>query len=202
MEKCTCSNVFQLNLVEWNKAQTDFFEAFKNYDEAGSESRIKVLQYLVIANMLSLSSINPFDSQETKPYKQDAAIISLTKLVDAFQARDLVSFNSVLKKMNNDEFIERYIPRVLKLIQKRVLVDIVKPYTRVKLEFVALKLSVQVDYVEELVVELVLDGDIKGRMDMVERILILDRGEKDEFFVGLGQWGDNLEQMMRKIAVN
>ena len=52
---------------EWEKAQTDFFEAFKNYDEAGSPQRITCLKYLVLANMLMESQINPFDSQETKP---------------------------------------------------------------------------------------------------------------------------------------
>lgn len=46
----------------------DFFESFKNYDEAGSPQRIQVLKYLVLANMLTGSAVNPFDSQETKPY--------------------------------------------------------------------------------------------------------------------------------------
>jgi COP9 signalosome complex subunit 2 len=31
---------------EWEKAQTDFFEAFKNYDEAGSPQRIQCLKFL------------------------------------------------------------------------------------------------------------------------------------------------------------
>ena len=46
----------------------DFFEAFRNYDEAGSLQRIQVLKYLVLTTMLVQSSINPFDSPETKPY--------------------------------------------------------------------------------------------------------------------------------------
>lgn len=29
---------------EWDNAQTDFFESFKNYDEAGSPQRIQVLK--------------------------------------------------------------------------------------------------------------------------------------------------------------
>lgn len=52
---------------EWAKAQIDFFEAFRNYDEAGSPQRIQVLKYLVLAHMLMGSEIDPFDSQETKP---------------------------------------------------------------------------------------------------------------------------------------
>jgi len=57
-----------LRLTEqWGKASSDFFESFRNYDESGSPQRIQVLKYLVLANMLMASDINPFDSQETKP---------------------------------------------------------------------------------------------------------------------------------------
>lgn len=52
---------------KWGRAGEDFFESFKNYDEAGSPQRIQVLKYLVLAYMLMGSEINPFDSQETKP---------------------------------------------------------------------------------------------------------------------------------------
>ena len=36
----------------WKEAQTDFFESFRNYDEAGSLQRIQVLKYLVLTTML------------------------------------------------------------------------------------------------------------------------------------------------------
>ena len=52
---------------QWNRANEDFFESFRNYDEAGSQQRIQVLKYLVLANMLMGSEVNPSDSQETKP---------------------------------------------------------------------------------------------------------------------------------------
>ena len=55
------------SIGQWNKASEDFFESFRNYDEAGSPQRIQVLKYLVLANMLTGSEVNPFDSQETKP---------------------------------------------------------------------------------------------------------------------------------------
>lgn len=51
---------------EFEKAHTDFFEAFKNYDESGSPRRTTCLKYLVLANMLMKSGINPFDSQEVQ----------------------------------------------------------------------------------------------------------------------------------------
>lgn len=59
-----CGGKMHLREGEFEKAHTDFFEAFKNYDESGSPRRTTCLKYLVLANMLMKSGINPFDSQE------------------------------------------------------------------------------------------------------------------------------------------
>jgi COP9 signalosome complex subunit 2 len=95
-----CGGKMHMQEKQWELAQQDFFEAFKNYDEAGSMQRIQCLKYLVLANMLTESEINPFDSQETKPYKNDAQIIVMTNLVSAFQRREIVEFEKILKGKN------------------------------------------------------------------------------------------------------
>jgi COP9 signalosome complex subunit 2 len=59
--------VLMRGLEQWARASTDFFESFRNYDESGAPQRIQVLKYLVLANLLMGSGINPFDSQEAKP---------------------------------------------------------------------------------------------------------------------------------------
>ena len=38
-------------------------QAFKSYDEAGVMRRIQCLKYLVLANMLMESNVDPFDAQ-------------------------------------------------------------------------------------------------------------------------------------------
>lgn len=76
-----CGGKMHLREAEYERAHTDFFEAFKNYDESGSPRRTTCLKYLVLANMLMKSGINPFDSQEAKPYKNDPEILAMTNLV-------------------------------------------------------------------------------------------------------------------------
>ena len=76
-----CGGKMHLREQEYEEAHTDFFEAFKNYDESGSPRRTTCLKYLVLANMLMKSAINPFDSQEAKPYKNDPEILAITNLV-------------------------------------------------------------------------------------------------------------------------
>lgn len=82
---------------DWTKAQVDFFEAFKAYDEAGSPQRIQVLKYLVLAHMLTESEIDPFDSQETKPYKSDREIAAMQALVQAYQDRNVHEAEKILR---------------------------------------------------------------------------------------------------------
>ena len=43
---------------------SDCMQAFKNYDESGSPKKINCLKYLVLANMLMDSKVDPFDAPE------------------------------------------------------------------------------------------------------------------------------------------
>lgn len=43
------------------------------------------------------SSINPFDSQETKPYQNDFEITAMTSLISAYQGKRIKDFERILK---------------------------------------------------------------------------------------------------------
>ena len=47
--------------------------------------------------MLSQSDINPFDSQEAKPYKSDPEILAMTELREAYQNNDIDQFERILR---------------------------------------------------------------------------------------------------------
>ncbi|KAI7042689.1 COP9 signalosome complex subunit, partial [Hortaea werneckii] len=93
-----CGGKMFMSEENWKAAQSAFFESFRSYDEAGSMQRIQVLKYLVLTTMLMGSDINPFDSQETKPYKNDPRIAAMTELVDAYQRDDITQYEKVLKQ--------------------------------------------------------------------------------------------------------
>ena len=59
--------------------------------------RALLFSILVLANMLMKSGINPFDSQEAKPYKNDVEILAMTNLVTAYQNNDINEFEKILK---------------------------------------------------------------------------------------------------------
>ncbi|KAJ3336517.1 COP9/signalosome complex subunit Csn2 [Gonapodya sp. JEL0774] len=198
-----CGGKMHMGEKEWEKAQTDFFEAFKNYDEAGSPQRIQCLKYLVLANMLTESQINPFDSQETKPYKNDSQIAAMTNLVNAYQRKDIREFEKILKEnresIMGDSFIRQYIDDVLRNIRLQVVIRLIKPYTRIEIPFVSKHLNVSNPEVEELLVSLILDQKIEGRIDQVNQTLELQREAAGDLHAGLDKWSNQVGNLYKTV---
>eukprot|EP01119_Soliformovum_irregulare_P002903 TRINITY_DN13157_c0_g1_i1.p1 TRINITY_DN13157_c0_g1~~TRINITY_DN13157_c0_g1_i1.p1 ORF type:complete len:444 (-),score=137.55 TRINITY_DN13157_c0_g1_i1:60-1391(-) len=193
-----CGGKAHMREKEWEKAHTDFFEAFKNYDEAGSPRRIQCLKYLVLANMLMLSQINPFDSTEAKPYKSDSEIVAMTNLVSAYERNDIKAFEKILKDNRktilDDPFMRDYIDDLLKNIRTQVLLKILTPYTKIRIPFLAQELNISAKEVEDLMVGLILDNKIRGRIDQVNQLLELDSNKGSRYwkYTSMDKWAQQL----------
>ncbi|KAH9370517.1 hypothetical protein HPB48_006270 [Haemaphysalis longicornis] len=177
-----CGGKMHLREAEYERAHTDFFEAFKNYDESGSPRRTTCLKYLVLANMLMKSGINPFDSQEAKPYKNDPEILAMTNLVSAYQNNDISEFELILKtnrrNIMDDPFIREHIEDLLRNIRTQVLIKLITPYTRIHIPFIS-----------------------KGRIDQVNQVLELDsKGQGAARYNALDKWTGQLGTLHQTIV--
>merc|ERR1712060_306056 len=173
-----CGGKMHMTERAWPAAATDFFEAFKGYDEAGVPRRVQCLKYLVLASMLMETTVNPFDSQEAKPYKNDPEIAAMTSLVAAYQCDDINEFEKILKQnrkaIMEDGFVKEYIEDLLRNIRTQVLLKLIQPYSRVRLSFISQELNVSDVDVEALLVVLILDGRVRGYIDAINGILELE----------------------------
>lgn len=200
-----CGGKMHLREQEYEEAHTDFFEAFKNYDESGSPRRTTCLKYLVLANMLMKSAINPFDSQEAKPYKNDPEILAITNLVSAYQNNDINEFETILKQnqtIMEDTFIREHIEDLLRNIRTQVLVKLIKPYTKIHIPFIAKELNIDENEVENLLVACILDNTIRGRIDQVNSVLELDSTMQGGAarYNALQKWCEQLSNLHYSIA--
>lgn len=75
----------------------------------------------------------------------------------------------------DDSFIRSYIGELLRSLRTQYLIDLIKPYSRLELSFLARQLNVEKDEVEELLIELILEGKVEGKIDQVAMRLELDR---------------------------
>lgn len=167
---------------EYEAAGKTFFQAFKSYDEAGDPSRLRCLKYLVLASMLSQTTVNPFHSQEARPYRDDPEITAMTNLVQAFHNNEIQRFERILKqntgRIMEDEFVREHVEDLLRTIRTQVLRRVIRPYTRISLPAIAKELNdIPVADVENLLVGLILDGTLEGQIDQVHGVL-LKKAEK------------------------
>ncbi|XP_002732800.2 COP9 signalosome complex subunit 2 [Saccoglossus kowalevskii] len=200
-----CGGKMHLREGEFEKAHTDFFEAFKNYDESGSPRRTTCLKYLVLANMLMKSGINPFDSQEAKPYKNDPEILAMTNLVSAYQNNDINEFEKILKtnrqNIMDDPFIREHIEDLLRNIRTQVLIELIRPYTRIHIPFISRELNIDVNEVESLLVSCILDNTIQGRIDQVNQLLELDQKSMNaDRYAALDKWTSQLNSLHQSVV--
>jgi COP9 signalosome complex subunit 2 len=167
---------------EYESAEKTFFQAFKSYDEAGDPSRLRCLKYLVLASMLHASAINPFDSQEARPYRDDPEIVAMTNLVQAFHNNEIQSFERILRtsRVMDDEFIREHIEDLLRTIRKQVLRRVIQPYSRISLQAIARELNgIPVPDVESLLVGLIHEGELVGQIDRVDGVLYKTTATED-----------------------
>lgn len=204
-----CGGKMHLREGQFEKAHTDFFESFKNYDESGNARRTTCLKYLVLANMLMKSDINPFDSQEAKPYKNDPEILAMTNLVSAYQNNDINEFERILKSnkasIMDDPFIREHIEELLRNIRTQVMIKLIRPYTRIHMPYLATELNIDVAEVENLLVQCILDNTIRGKIDQVKGVLELDKecsvsGGASGRYGALEKWTHQLTTLHTAIA--
>jgi COP9 signalosome complex subunit 2 len=118
--------------------------------------------------MLSGSDINPFDSQETKPYQNDPRISTMTNLVNAYQREDIHEYEKILqdnKDLLQDPFIAENIDEVTRNVRTKAVVKLVAPYTRFTLAFISKQLKISLPEVQEIVGFLIVDKRLRGKIN-------------------------------------
>ncbi|KAF2823491.1 PCI-domain-containing protein [Ophiobolus disseminans] len=186
-----CGGKMHMSEENWKGAQSDFFESFKNYDEAGSLQRIQVLKYLVLSTMLSGSDINPFDSQETKPYQNDPRISTMTNLVNAYQREDIHEYEKILqdnKDLLQDPFIAENIDEVTRNVRTKAVVKLVAPYTRFTLAFISKQLKISLSEVQEIVGFLIVDKRLHGKINQQNGTVEIESGTDMDRVQAMKEW--------------
>lgn len=201
-----CGGKMHLRSGEYDKAYSDFFEAFKNYDESGNPRRITCLKYLILTCMLMNSSINPFDSQEIKPYKNDPEIRAMTNLIVPYQNNNMKEFEKIFQENKNylmsDPFISEHICDLLKNVRVQVLLLLVKSYRKIKLSFISAELGISEEDTESLIVSCILDGQIQGRLDQINQVLLItpEKNSKEKTYEGIDSFAAQIDKISRAIC--
>ena len=183
----------------WSEAYNQFFEGFKNYQETADPRAQTCLKYVVLANMLASSDINPFDSHEAKAYQDYPEVKAIISLRNAYDNSDAKGFEDALNdpraNLVEDSFLVSFIEPLMTEIRSKVLKKLIKPYRTVRLSFIANHLNVAEDNVEEIVVRLIMDGLLDGKIDQLTSTLHLGSALKNQKYQALNTWIDSLGKL-------
>jgi len=202
-----CGGKIFLRERNYKDSNTDFIEAFKGYDSAGSrEFSVQCLRYLILSNMLSNSPVNPFDEQRAKSYQQTAEIEVMNNLIDSYRSRNITTFERVLKRNYNDimsdPFIADYMNDLKKKLRSHVLKALIRPYKNITLQYITTELQVPSKDAEALLVELLLDKEIVGKIDQINQLLLLKNNKSGNTatYNSLSSWVKNLTSIEKSIV--
>ena len=137
---------------KWYEACEEFYEGFRGYQvrrhahynslpcdswfvclissvappQEANDSRAKdALKYMVLANMLALSDINPFAAHETKAFQEETEIMAMQMLRSAYEANDLASFERTLEKKANHILADPFIMEYVEPLRRRMLEKVI-----------------------------------------------------------------------------
>jgi COP9 signalosome complex subunit 2 len=186
----------------WEDAFHELNEAFRMYQEAGNARARDCLKYVVLASMLALSDINPFAAREAKVFADDKEILAMSELRQSLEANDLPRFEKILRNKQNhiidEPFLMTYIEQLRRRMREQVLLNLVKPFKKVKMDYLAKELSLNTDEVEILLVDMILDERLQAEIDQIKGHVILsddvDPVEKKKFSA-IRHWAESLSKI-------
>jgi len=191
-----CGGKIYMEASDWENAYSSFQEAFHFFEEAGNNLKIPCLKYILLANMLRNSTIDPFTSPNTANLKSHKEIAPMASLALAYTNHDITNFEKILRENKTvilgDPFIAFFLKDLLREVRTQVLLELIKPYTRIRTNFLAQELNIPQTEVESLLVDLILDNKIVGQIDQVGQVLHLKTGGSVRKYNAIEKWTNQI----------
>ena len=134
----------------------------------------------------------------------------MTQLKNGVEADNVDQIQKVLadKSINllGDPFIATYLDDLMRSVRLKALMAVCKPYKTVKLDFLAMKMNVDVIEIRSLLSELILEDRMEGQIDQLGGLLELRarEGQAAQKHRAMHVWGEKLldvhKQLMKKVS--
>lgn len=191
----------------WEKAQEDLLESFKSYQQLANPKARLMLKLLLVTSMVGSSEINPMTLSEAKVYQDDPDIGPIANLRKAYESNQIPQLKSIMsskgRKLAEDKELKEYSAEFFKAIKQKILLEKIMSYTNVSLSYLAQDLGVSDAEVKALLVELILDEKVEGKIDESKGFLELKPSERNVLemkrYTSLEKMGNNLNSMFTSI---
>lgn len=175
-----CGAKIQFYRGNYESARLELYESFKNYDEAGSPVKKRILQYLALCLLLTENQFNPFELQETQTYALLDEFAPLIDLIATYDDHDLAGFLRHLARLNataiaRDDIFQHLAAKILHHLRVNILQTLLSAYRRITVAALAQKLEVSADDVQPMVIQCISAGKLEAlTVDFVDGYVVVD----------------------------
>ncbi len=167
----------------WENAQADLLESFKSYQQLANPKAKQMLKLLLVTSMVGGSEINPMTLSEAKVYQEDIEVGPIANLRKAYENNQIAQLKSIMtshgRKLADDKDIKEYAADFFKAIKQKILVEKIMSYTSVSIGYLARDIGVDDAELKALLVELILDERIDGKIDESKGLFEVRASERD-----------------------
>ena len=129
----------------------------------------------------------------------------MANLKSAIEKNDIKTIQRILADKNldllGDPFIATYLDDLLRSVRLSALTSLVAPYKAVKLDFLAMKMNVDVQEIRSLLSELILEEKIEGQIDQLNGVLELSSSDTivANKHRAMSDWGNKLLEVHKAL---
>lgn len=175
-----CGAKIQFYRGNYESARLELYESFKNYDEAGSPVKKRILQYLALCLLLTENQFNPFELQETQTYALLDEFAPLIDLIASYDDHDLAGFLRHLARLNataiaRDDIYKHLAAKILHHLRVNILQTLLSAYRRITVAALARKLEVSAEDVQRMVIQCISAGKLEAlTVDFIDGYVVAD----------------------------
>lgn len=168
---------------DYKIAYSYFYEAFEMFNQnKKTEKALQNFQYIVLTKIMSGlddEADNLFKGRFGVLYGEKGFSPVMYKILEANKKKSLVELEKILGEHGQDiksnPIINSQITLLYENLLEKNILKLTKPYTKVQLSYLSMKLGVNVLRIEKKISEMILDEKLKGTLDQGIGNLILFR---------------------------
>jgi len=196
-----------LSEKNWEAAQADLLESFKAYQQLANPKAKFMLKLLLVTSMVGGSEINPMTLSEAKVYQDDPDIGPIASLRKAYENNQIAQLKNIMaskgRKLAEDKELKDYSADFFKAIRQKILIEKITSYTSVSITYLARDIGVPDAELKALLVELILDERVEGKIDESKGLLEIKSSERDVLeakrYTSLERMANNMTSMFSGI---
>ena len=173
--------IMALHNRNFAEARKKFFDAFKLFDEAGSDKRVTCLPYLTLASMCNHETTNVFSDAQILPYKMHPLVAPLCQLLESYHNGDLLTFDyktDSAAKVFGNQFYTDLINEVRIIVFRGAIKNFCLLHKRIEFSYIAKYFKSNIDEVKTHVIDLILNKELKALIDKDSGFIIMQQERK------------------------